>query len=94
VTVKAYINEPDSITVGVVDNGIGIRPEDQARLFEAFYRVPYREGEPVRPRGTGLGLALVRAIVEAHNGTVRVESNYGKGSQFYMTIPVKKTDTI
>lgn len=90
VTVRAVTEMPGTVTVGVADTGIGIRPEDQKRLFEAFYRVPQREGEPARPHGTGLGLALVKAIAEAHNGSVWVESAFGAGSKFYISIPVRK----
>jgi PAS domain S-box-containing protein len=77
------------ITVSVEDTGIGIREEDQSRLFEAFFRVPQREGDPVRPRGTGLGLALVKAIATAHGGTVGVQSRFGQGSVFHITLPVR-----
>jgi signal transduction histidine kinase len=83
-----------TITVSVTDTGIGIRDEDQSRLFEAFYRVPQREGEPQRPRGSGLGLALVKAIANAHGGTVGVHSVFGEGSTFQITLPVRKADEI
>jgi PAS domain S-box-containing protein len=89
VTIRAYKKDGDAITVAVSDNGIGVREEDQAQLFEAFYRVPHREGDPKRPRGTGLGLALVRAIAEAHDGTVGAESEFGKGSTFWITLPIR-----
>jgi len=92
VTVRATPEPPGSITITIADTGIGIREEDQSRLFEAFYRVPQREGEKSRPQGTGLGLALVKAIAEAHDGAVRVESAFGAGSQFHVTVPVKKPD--
>ncbi len=90
VVVRVVMEEDGKrLTLSVTDTGIGIRPEDQARLFEAFYRVPQREGEAQRPRGTGLGLALVKAIAEAHGGSARVESEYGKGSTFTITLPVR-----
>ncbi len=89
VIVRAYVVDANSLTLAVEDNGIGIRLEDQARLFEAFYRVPHREGEPRPPTGSGLGLALVRAIAEAHGGTVGVQSEFGKGSLFTMTVPLR-----
>ncbi len=82
------------IAIAVTDRGIGIRPEDQAHLFEAFFRVPQREGEPARPRGHGLGLALVKAVATAHNGTVGVESDFGRGSTFTITVPVRKPDDL
>ena len=70
------------------DTGIGIAAEDMPRLFEKFYRGKAREA---RARvGTGLGLAIVRSIAERHNGRVWVESEEGKGSTFYLQIPIKQ----
>ena len=72
----------------VQDTGIGIAAEDMARLFEKFYRGKAREA---RARaGTGLGLAIVRSIAERHGGRVWVESEEGKGSVFYLQIPIKR----
>lgn len=87
-------NNATQITVSVTDNGIGIREEDQPRLFEAFFRVPQREGEPPRPRGSGLGLALVKAIATAHGGSVGVDSEFGGGSTFHISVPVRKVDEL
>jgi two-component system, OmpR family, phosphate regulon sensor histidine kinase PhoR len=87
-------NGEKNITVAVEDTGIGIREEDQPRLFEAFFRVPQREGDPARPRGTGLGLALVKAIANAHGGNVGVQSEFGHGSIFHITLPVKSAEDL
>jgi PAS domain S-box-containing protein len=73
------------VTVYVADQGIGIPPEEQARIFERFHRV--ESGLHRRTEGTGLGLYLVRAIVEAHGGRVWVESAPGRGSIFMFTLP-------
>jgi signal transduction histidine kinase len=89
VTARAFVDGESQLTVKVTDNGPGIRPEDQERLFEAFYRVPQREGGPPRPPGSGLGLALVKAIAETHNGSVSVESTVGEGSTFRITLPIR-----
>ncbi len=94
VIVRVLRNGDDRITVAVADTGLGIRQEDQPRLFEAFYRVPHREGEPPRPQGSGLGLALVKAIVEAHGGAFGVESEYGRGSTFHISLPVRGPEEV
>ncbi|MBI2288684.1 MAG: HAMP domain-containing protein [Chloroflexi bacterium] len=72
--------------VSVIDNGIGIRKEDQERIFEPFYRVDSSLG---RERGgTGLGLPLVKQIVERYGGRILVESELGEGSRFIFTLPL------
>jgi PAS domain S-box-containing protein len=73
------------VTVYVADQGIGIPPEEQDRIFDRFHRV--ETGLHRRTEGTGLGLYLVKAIVEAHGGRVWVESAPGRGSIFMFTLP-------
>lgn len=70
------------VIVWVEDNGIGLRPEDYARIFRAFERVTHPEGYP----GTGVGLAIVRRTVERLGGTVGVESTPGAGSKFWVRL--------
>jgi PAS domain S-box-containing protein len=77
---------PTSITFEVADSGAGIAPENAARLFEKFYRTPQRETRA--EYGAGLGLAIVRSIAERHQGRVWVESDHGKGSRFYLQVPL------
>ncbi len=70
----------------VADEGIGIAPEEQERIFQRFYRVDNslrREAQ-----GAGLGLFLARAIIEAHGGRMWVESQVGRGSRFFFTLPL------
>jgi two-component system, OmpR family, sensor histidine kinase CiaH len=70
----------------VEDTGIGIPPQDVQHIFERFYRVDRaREHES---GGTGLGLAIARWIVQAHHGTIKVESELGKGTKFQVDLPV------
>ncbi len=74
------------IRIEVKDNGLGISPEDQAHIFERFYRVRRPETESID--GTGLGLAIVKSLVEAHHGTIRLESSLGEGTNFIVTLPL------
>ncbi len=75
-----------AVTVYVRDQGVGISPDDQEHIFERFYRV---DGALSRKtQGTGLGLYLARAIIDAHNGAIRVESKPGEGSTFVFTLPL------
>jgi len=73
-----------AVVVKVIDTGVGIAPEDLPRIFERFYKSDRARASG----GTGLGLAVVKHIVEAHGGTVSAESEQGRGSTFSFSIPV------
>ena len=73
------------VEVAVRDNGPGIPAPDLPRLFERFYRVD--KGRSREQGGTGLGLSIVKHIVQLHGGRVWVESEIGKGSAFFFTLP-------
>ncbi len=73
------------ITVAVRDQGVGLPPDEQERVFERFYRVD--DALSRKTQGTGLGLYLARAVVEAHGGSISVESQPGKGATFRFTLP-------
>jgi signal transduction histidine kinase len=81
--------EGDALAITVADRGIGIPREEQARIFEKFYRVGRSETQG--QRGSGVGLALVRHIVAAHGGRVTVESRPGEGSRFTLRLPLSKS---
>lgn len=83
-------SQDSRVNLEVVDHGIGIPPKEQMKIFEKFYRV----GDPLvhNTKGSGLGLSLVRHIVEAHGGGVGVESVPGKGSKFIITLPVQSSE--
>ncbi|MHB8651971.1 MAG: ATP-binding protein [Minisyncoccota bacterium] len=84
---KTLTDQDSCVVVSVTDTGQGISKENMARLFNKFeqFSASARSGEG---RGTGLGLVIVRGIVEAHGGIVGVSSEEGKGSTFYFTLPV------
>jgi signal transduction histidine kinase len=85
--VRVALEERDGWAIGTVeDTGIGIPPQDLERIFEEFYRTP--QAKEVAPRGTGLGLPLVKQILEAHGGSITVESEVGRGSRFVFRLPV------
>lgn len=89
ITLSARKTESGSVEIAVTDTGIGIPPEDQARVFEPFERIqaPARpDGKPVRA-GAGLGLSLVRNIAELHGGSVRLTSTPGAGTRVALVFP-------
>lgn len=84
-------NEPDTLRIGVQDNGIGIAPQHKARIFDYFYQV---EDSISQARGgTGIGLALTKEFVEMHGGHITVDSEPGKGSRFIIDLPVRQAKT-
>ena len=84
IDISAQKNEKEWI-FALKDNGIGINPKHQKQIFEVFKRLHTKEEYP----GTGIGLSIVQKIIEIHNGRIWVESELGKGSTFYFTIPIQ-----
>lgn len=84
VDIEVY-NEGSLIYLSVADNGIGIRPEDHALVFEEFRQI---EGSTSTHEGTGLGLAITKRLVEQQDGMISLESDLGKGSKFTVCFPV------
>ena len=77
---------PDAVQIRVTDRGIGIQPDHLDRIFDRFYQVDNASTRKVG--GSGLGLSICKAIVEAHRGQIWVESQAGIGSSFYFTVPL------
>jgi signal transduction histidine kinase len=75
----------DCVEIKVQDKGIGISEKQQQKIFEGFYRAS--DAQQLAPKGVGLGLKIVKHIMEAHGGNVQVESQKGKGSMFFLVFP-------
>jgi signal transduction histidine kinase len=86
VTVRARERDPQHVVIEVEDQGLGIPPDQMGRLFRKFERV--RTAEHLRVSGTGLGLYICRLIVEGHGGRIWAESEPGKGSTFFVLLPL------
>jgi signal transduction histidine kinase len=86
VTLRAH-RQGRGVKIDVVDTGVGMRPEEAARVFERFYKV-----DPGRPRtaGAGLGLAIARHLVEVHGGRLTAVSDVGRGSTFTFVLPISQ----
>jgi signal transduction histidine kinase len=82
--------EDDEVVVSVIDQGIGIAPKDQARVFEKFSQVG--DSLTSKPKGTGLGLAISKQIIDRHSGKIWFESELDKGSTFSFSLPIMKDD--
>jgi two-component system sensor histidine kinase KdpD len=93
ITIRSCLeDEPDGVTslhISVADRGPGIEPSERSSIFEKFYRVT----SSTRPvSGTGMGLAIVKGLVEAQGGHVIVESALGEGSTFTVVLPVERDE--
>ena len=92
VTVRATaVAGGDEVEVAVVDHGPGVAEEERERIFDQFYRL---RAEGRGPLGTGMGLAIVKGIVEAHGGRIGVEATPGGGATFALRLPVAPESTL
>ena len=82
--VKSWLKDPETVAVSIRDNGPGMTPEVRAKIFEPFFTTK-QVGD-----GTGLGLSIVFKIIEVHSGNIQVNSEVGEGTEFLITLPVKR----
>ena len=85
IALRARLEDTERVRIAVSDSGIGIATEDQGKLFKEFVQLDASASR--RYEGTGLGLALSKRLVELHGGTIGVDSELGKGSTFWFTLP-------
>ena len=88
VTVALEKNGDDYVQISVADTGPGILSEEKNKIFSKFYQ--FADIDKEKPKGSGLGLAISKALVEMHGGKIWVESEAGKGSKFYFTLPARQ----
>ena len=77
-------NKQRKVLIAIEDQGIGMTPEQLDRMFEKFYRADSSGAIP----GTGLGMAIIKSIIEQHGGSIEIESKYGKGTKVMLYLPV------
>jgi PAS domain S-box-containing protein len=85
IRVSGYNDERSQCVYCVEDNGIGISPENHEKIFGMFHKI-----EPAKSEGQGLGLTIVRRILDRHNGNIWLESIPGKGSRFFVSLPAQE----
>jgi len=91
IQLRADIRAKRTLSIAVSDTGIGIAPENHEKIFSKFYQVD--SSKTRRYEGAGIGLSIARSIVEAHSGTIELQSALGKGSTFTVVLPEALFDT-
>jgi len=91
IEISAHV-DGEQVSINVADHGPGVLPSNMERIFDKFYRVLDTQRDAAHPRGSGLGLAVCRGLVEAHGGRIWVENREGGGAIFRFTLPIEKTE--
>lgn len=89
VAIRVAVLESQEIAISVSDEGIGIAPADQMRLFEPFFRLEKEENAPTLYPGLGIGLTIAKFVMDRHNGRINIKSTLGLGSTFALCLPKK-----
>lgn len=87
-------NTAGAMVIHVEDTGCGIAPESLPYVFDRFYRDKTQSAKQDAPRGSGIGLAIVKEIVQYHDGTISVQSEVSKGTRFTFTLPLYELDQL
>jgi signal transduction histidine kinase len=90
ITVHITRNGKKKIKIDVTDTGIGISREDKAKLFKKFFQINKAEQARSGGSGTGLGLTIAKEIVKLHGGAIGIDSEPGKGTTFWFTLPLSQ----
>jgi len=90
VDIALNVNGHNTITICITDNGPGIPPDDLPRLFDKGYTTEAARGRRPKEGGMGLGLYIVKAVVDKHQGWVSVESRVGQGTAITLTLPIRR----
>ncbi|MEG0086193.1 MAG: HAMP domain-containing sensor histidine kinase, partial [Niameybacter sp.] len=91
ISVEIEVNE-ESVCIYVKDNGMGIQEDKIQSIFERFVQV--EDNLTARTDGSGIGLALVKSLIELHDGHIAVQSEEGVGSTFYFTLPIRQVEAV
>jgi two-component system sensor histidine kinase SenX3 len=83
--------QDETVEVCVADDGIGIHPDDQGRIFEKFFRARNLSG--IAAPGTGLGLTIAKEVVSRHGGRIWFQSELDKGTRFFFALPIQPAAT-
>ena len=83
ILIHAWVKDPKTVQIVIADNGTGVHAEELRKLFIPFYTT-----KATAEKGTGLGLYVIKQVIEAHGGTIQAKSTYGEGMTFTIELPI------